>query len=395
MNTYVLLALLVIFIVFIIGLFLRFSLVSPFYIVSVIWFTSYSVGLIYGDYYYPLNNQGFGIWLLWYSVFIIVFVIIFLGINGVQKRNVIINQHSLVSPNYSFALIFLIGYLVYLFISLNLFSFENPFLVLRLNAVGIDKVFDDIRLDIVGRFYPIIWGLFVFENVYRSKENYFKRLLLWLLMIIYGLISVSKLYLFAPFFMWFVIRVMLEGKLRFLWQAQIIGASFTAMVVIDFLRGGDLNFGSLLSIYIYSPLIAISYFDFSLNDYFAPFLFRFFYAIGESIGIMQMPIGTVFPYVYVPAPVNAFTVMFPYYHDFGYPGVALGAFLHAVIFSFLYARSVVYGGFWLCIYAGLSICLLMQFFNDSLSQMLSFNMQIIITSFVVHMISRRLSVQPR
>jgi len=81
--------------------------------------------------------------------------------------------------------------------------------------------------------------------------------------------------------------------------------------------------------------------------------------------------------------------MQPFYHDFGMLGVLLEAVIYGLFFSILYFLSVKRGGFWLILFSGYSIVLVMQFFADLLISRLSLNLQLLLYALIIFWTSRK------
>jgi len=99
-------------------------------------------------------------------------------------------------------------------------------------------------------------------------------------------------------------------------------------------------------------------------------------------------VDVIFPYVNVPVLTNVYTVMQPFYHDFSLTGVAIGAVVYGVFFSFLYFFALRVRGFFLALYSGFAIALLGQFFGELFLMMFSGNLQFLLVLLFIFSLSK-------
>jgi oligosaccharide repeat unit polymerase len=105
--------------------------------------------------------------------------------------------------------------------------------------------------------------------------------------------------------------------------------------------------------------------------------FRFFYALLFKIGISDVkPQELIREYMYIPDPINVYTVYENYYLDYSYYGMIIpGIFL--IVHYLLYAKARRKSGVWTFYYASSTYPLIMQFFQDQYFSLLSIWLQVI------------------
>ena len=92
----------------------------------------------------------------------------------------------------------------------------------------------------------------------------------------------------------------------------------------------------VISIYLYSPIVALGNLSPS-TEFFGMETFRFFYALFYSFSISNIePIKVISEYVNIPFPTNVYTIMRPYYNDFGLFGVFLGSIFFSLFFGYIF-----------------------------------------------------------
>ena len=384
---YILSAVVLIIIILCIAIFFHISLFSPFVITALSWLLSFFPALFFYEEFYPLTGNVFFLWLIWFTVTSIVFFFFYFY----EKKNTWQETEVCKLPlDYSVAILILIAWLGYKMWVIGNTGPAHFFLNLRLSAINAEG-FSSIGL--VGRFYPLAFALFLFEHVYEREENRRLRFLLWCLMLLYAVATMAKLSLLTPFVSWAIIKGM-KGKLKIKKFIILVPVMFVLMMAIHFVRAGvdTSSIRDVLAIYTYSPLVGLGYINVDNSLPIGAYVLRFLYAVGYRLGITQVqPMNIALPFIEVPKPTNTFTVIYPFYFDFGLLGVLLGALFYGLFFSFLYLFSIKGRRMALTLYSGYSIYLFLQFFGEGFIMLFSFNLQIFIWVVLIYLVSRRVN----
>lgn len=150
------------------------------------------------------------------------------------------------------------------------------------------------------------------------------------------------------------------------------------------------TFLDFVATYLASPAVAFSRLSADLTPQIGTNTFEFFYAVFDKFGIGQFEVHEKLQdFVWVPMPTNVYTVMQPFYIDFGYGGVAFFGALYGVVFGALY-RMYRNGSFFAraCYSYGVFI-LALQFYQDNFMLSLSYNIQLAILFFLLLPTTRR------
>ena len=134
----------------------------------------------------------------------------------------------------------------------------------------------------------------------------------------------------------------------------------------------------IISVYILSPLPA---FDLVLNgekQFVSNQTFRFFNVVGDKLGIVDRQNESENAWAQVPIYTNVYTVMFPFYSDFGYVGLCIFGFICGCFWSILYNKSFAGQFISRVLYAMFSYTIYLQFFSDYLFNYLSVFFQVFI-----------------
>lgn len=143
--------------------------------------------------------------------------------------------------------------------------------------------------------------------------------------------------------------------------------------------GKEESMEDIVLTYVLSPMPA---FDMVLNGEkeFSPGrTWRFFLAVANKSGLVEKSNDKDDSgWVNVPVLTNVYTVMFPYYVDFGYWGIFIFALILGGGWGILYGEMMRGTPLFVVIYAVLTHSLLLQFFADYIVNYLSMVLQIII-----------------
>ena len=359
---------------------------SPPVLTGAVWFIVFIAGLIFNDKFYPLSDQAFSAWLIWFSITGI--VSFFLTPAGSQRAPY--KPIRSLNFDYSFLLISLIFWLIYRIWVIGSSGPEHFFLNLRLSSNQLDG-FEP--LGFIGRLYPLIFALFIFEHVFTNEKNLHLRILCWIWMLAYAIATMGKFAVLTPMLTWCAIRG-IQGHIKPHTLALIGTCTFFLMLLAHFVRAGnedETTLFDMLAIYIYSPLVALGHLEQATVEQFSPYVFRFFYAIGSTLNLSAPPATVILNYVETPLPTNVYTAMQPFMHDYGLIGIPLGAVTYVAILNFLYHRALHGHNLALALYAGLSIALTAQFIGDLLITLLSLNIQLFLCIAFTWLASRNIN----
>lgn len=382
-------ALALIVLVFGLAAFRRCSLYSPLMMSTLIWLIVFVVGFFSEERYYPIKENAFISWVIWFMVTNLIF---FLSYPSGMKSDRIGTEIRKIPVDYSLPLLFLIVWLCYQIWVVGSSGPGEFFSNLRMSSVS-PEAFTNFGF-VITRSNPLVFALFLFEHVYANRENRNLRLMLWCYMLLYAIGNMSKYLILIPVLSWIIIQG-IAGRLNAAKIALLVASVFPLMMAVQFIRGGLVSYAhsiwEIVALYMYSPIVAFGYMDIDTSMPIGAYMFRFFYAIGNILNIAPHPVKIFLPFVEVPMPTNVYTVMHTFYHDFGLLGVTLGAVLFGLFFSCLYYLSVRLGGFWMVLFSGYSIIFFMQFSGEFLFLGFSNNLQLMLYSLAVFLVSRKVN----
>lgn len=364
----------------------RCSIYSPLMISASVWLVTFIAGLIFQERFYPIQENAFIAWFIWFMVTSMIFFLLYPSrVKTAWSRTEI----RRIPFDYTVPLLLMIVWLGYRIWVVGNTGTDQFFFNLRMSAINLGGF---ASLGLVTRFYPLVFALFLFEHVYAHQENRHLRLLLWCWMLLYAVASMGKSQFLTLILSWVIIQG-IKGRMKVGTLVLLATVAFALMMALHFTRASyESTIIDVLAIYIYSPIVALGYLDIKDLMPFGAYVFRFIYVIANYLGIAPLPVTTITPYVKVPELTNAYTVMQPFYHDFGMLGVPLQAVIYGLFFSCLYSLSIKKGSIGelgLVLFSGYSIVLVVQFAGDLLVMNLSGNLQFLIYTIIVFLVSKK------
>ena len=130
----------------------------------------------------------------------------------------------------------------------------------------------------------------------------------------------------------------------------------------------SMTFMDFFGMYITSPLVAFEKLQITISDTFASNTLNDFYPQLLRFGIKIDYISRLQEFVFVPVPTNVYTIMQPFYNDFGCMGVAFFGFLYGSLFGFIYRKFKEGSALYKCFYTFLIEVIVIQFYNENFLQ---------------------------
>lgn len=185
-----------------------------------------------------------------------------------------------------------------------------------------------------------------------------------------------------------IIYFLLKKRKISLKKVAVTGIILLAgLFIINVVRTGineNANIADFIALYVASPPVAFEYIEHETTSQFGAYSLRFFYAIASSFDDTIITVSNHMDPVYLPYPANVYTVLQPYYQDFGIIGVAFFACLIGAFMGFLYRKSlcstnIVFQG----LYAYYVVKMVNQYFQDGFFLSLSVAIQLSVILFFV------------
>lgn len=175
-------------------------------------------------------------------------------------------------------------------------------------------------------------------------------------------------------------------------RTLVLTAGFILVVfyIFNLARSGDETysdnetFADFIAMYLASPAVAFCRLSAELTQQVGTNTFEFFYAVLDRFGFGPFVVHQKLQdFVWVPMPTNVYTIMQPFFTDFGFSGVAVFGAIYGFIFGVLYRNYRNGDGVSRVLYSYAIYILVLQFYQDNLMLSLSYIIQITIITILL------------
>ncbi|MDU1904880.1 MAG: O-antigen polymerase [Dysgonomonas sp.] len=278
-------------------------------------------------------------------------------------------------------------------------TMEADFLFnLRMANTGIVET--EYKYGIFQYVFAIAYVSLLIETYSSEKIN--KRIIILLIInILLSIITMAKstfFFLFIPFacIKIFTLNISIKKLIPFL------GIIVLFMIFVQLMRTGEDSenvISTMFNVYIFGGIPALDQIvvadTHTLN--WGEMTFRFFYTVKSVVlggGIEDGNyINNIFSngqYVFVPYPTNVFTVIFPFWMDFGFLGVLVGGLIFGILAGLIYKLAIRKRAWSIVFYSYLVAVLVLPFFGEYLVTNLSYTIQLILLSYIANVFNYRI-----
>lgn len=131
------------------------------------------------------------------------------------------------------------------------------------------------------------------------------------------------------------------------------------------------------STYVLSPPVAFCRVRQEITDQFGTNTLETIYLFLNRLGANVEVHEKTQEFVYVPVYTNVYTIMQPFFRDFGYFGVAFFAWVYGLMSGMLYRFSCNGNPFYVCLYTYMVYVLILQFYQENLFLSIVFVLQLV------------------
>ncbi len=246
---------------------------------------------------------------------------------------------------------------------------QNIFLHLRMLNTKMDENIQ-ISFGFISYLVPALLIAYLIELSRLSKSN---RMIVFILFFANSLVcfvSMAKTSILI-FVISSIIVLYRQGKIKRKQILVCLISLFSLFVILQIYRslGGEkINIVDFVGLYLLGGSVAFDSLESIIPTYDGVHVFRFFYAIANSLGAKCEVSATILDYTTISDDLlgtNVYTVMYPFYMDFGLIGVFVGGLLYGIIGGYLYKKSL-HGTPGLVLYSIFFAMMLMQSIGDLL-----------------------------
>ena len=366
------------------------NIFAPGVITSSIWIVCLSLYLLLNHDLPPLSNHFLMLLLTW-IVLLVVSSILMQKLNFSQKK-ILKSGYQKEEPNLFIRDIYLtvsviafIFFLYWVYRVLN--SGDDTYswgLRLRREAMNVEKN------KIIYLNY-LLWQLaFLLELAYFSKKKWYRVFIPALFCLSIGFFAMAK-----GFFLTFFIQGMciLYFKKQVVMKHFLLGIIITCLIFLGIqrLRGHYNSVEKQVSMYVLSGMAALdkTVVPFS-SSYFGENVFRITYAVPYRLGLSDIePIDPYTPFVKVPILTNTYTVLYPYYKDFGYWGIVIFAIFSGCFFGWIFRKACQGLLFYIILCSYFSNFLVVQFGGEALFTFFAAHFRFVLFLYLPFFISKQ------
>ncbi len=360
------------------------SFYSPGFLNGITWLSLIILYQLIPHHYNALNDKFPSAILLWVVIF-----------NLCSLFSFLLTTKSVAVDSYNHKIfrieiwLSVIGTLILAFNSIKIAA-QNPayfFIYLRSLSTGLDE---GVKMEGVSA----IWGyarsgmIVVYLIMLLNIEKYSKRTIwiMLLLNLLTVLVTMAKSQLFAILFASAII-MLYKDKIRI---KHILTGGLLFLILcltmqdVRSAESDEVNANGFFAAYILSGSAAFDKYDSTSQPSHINTL-RFFYAVTNSLGLSDTEAPpTILPYQSISNRgdiTNVYTMLYPYYTDYGYVGVAVFAIILGLIFGSVFKKSNT-NNFFKIIYSLISVALVFAFFGEILMSNLSTYIQYLIFAWL-------------
>lgn len=320
------------------------NIFAPAVFTNLIWFVCFAAFFIIPKNLPPLTIRFLGCITIWILSF--TFFSLLMSKVRVKKDNSPIEASKLIRDLYLVISVCSSPILLkFLFDVISHGPYDNFFISLRLAAVGyLPPYFTETFGSSYGGIYSIIWSVsYILEIAYFDKRHKFRFFLILLIVLAYGAITVSKA-VFVDFFILSLVLLYVRGKVK-LKVLSYVGVILLFLIfTLQSLRHGA-DFSNIeeryefITLYLNSSMYAFDVVEPMSSNHLGENVFRIFYHVVNKIGLSSIePIDPLLPFIQTPIITNTYTIMYPFYKDFGVIAVFIFACLYGMLYGYLYKR---------------------------------------------------------
>lgn len=343
---------------------------SPWTITILVWLGIAFLFAIYGDKLYPVTRQFYISIVLWLTVFLSAS---FLTFNLMEHKTVPTPQDGVDVNRYFFYFFFVIAvilspmYLYEVWKIVSMFDSKDMMSNVRLLSIYGDSM--------GSLYYALVLApaLLMIALWRYPKMPRWQLVVIIMCCIINGLAIMEK----GTFFIIILCSIYVlyqRGKIRFGTIGIVLGIMVLLFFAFNIFRvGEDTDYAKnetlldFIAMYVMSPPVAYCTVTEEISDVFGSNSLSIFYALLSRLGIANVETGgKLQEFVYVPVLTNVYTIMQPFFKDFGQMGVAFFAFLYGLLHGYLYRLSQNGNVFGICLYTYEVHILILQFYQENI-----------------------------
>ena len=362
------------------------NIFAPTTIISALWLFCIMAYWLYPNDLLTLKDKFYTGICLWVGLFTFSALIvqsIYVKANNTSEPNINVRNIYFIISIISFPLAVWNIYFL-----LNKFGINNSniFYSLRKLAIGDVKGLDE---GVSNNYFSTLWMItYAIELLHFKRKNIWKIIILLLINLSWALLVMAKMNFLSIILTTLIIlffKNIIKPKIIYISLAVIfvLFTAFQALRAPD--RKKKVKEYDFFSLYVLSGMPAFEKIEPNSAHYFGESTFRVFYKIGHKIGLTENKgENALLPFTNIgkikPQGTNVYTTLYPYYKDFGFPGIIIFGIIGGVFYGYMFKKITRKDNAMLITYSLLVTLFLTQFMAETTLSALSFIIQVIILS---------------
>ena len=351
---------------FFIGYYYSKDILAPYTLISLLWGGILFLYLTLDHNLFPIYNKfpcAIFIWVITFYIFSM--FVEYSPRVSYANRKYFIRPNKTIIKLYYFLTFLSIPIIVYTLIREALMNGTGNFLLyLRMLNTGLDENIEAPNFGVLSYFISTSLVLFLIELTDFSSKKLYKIILLFILNLFVAFITMSKT-MFLILLLSSVIVLYKKKKISV--KVIILSLVFFALfsIILQSYRSmdGEIDKYSFFFTYLLSGSVAFDYMP-EINQSWGANSFRFVYAIMNALGVNVTVNNAILNYIFIPEATNVYTVLYPYYTDFGYIGVFIFACLNGSFLGFLNRKSKEGHPAYVVLFSIFSVFLVLNFIGE-------------------------------
>lgn len=218
-------------------------------------------------------------------------------------------------------------------------------------------------------YYTLWLATYLLYLIDANKKHWKRTVILGCLTLLFGIATMSKtMILTVGIITLFVLykRGIISTKYILIGGAAVLAMMIILQGIRHSMSMDKEEVENIFELYILRGFCAFDTLRPCSSPHFGENVFRIFYAIPYKLGWSSIePIDPILPWVYEPVATNTYTVMYPFFLDFGYVGVGVFAVVLGAGVGWLYKKSEQGNSFYTILYAYFCVMIVMQYVQDN------------------------------
>lgn len=232
-------------------------------------------------------------------------------------------------------------------------------------------------------FYYMLWiATYLLYLKDATKTKWRRAVIMGLLVLSFGVVTMSKTFVltFAVMTLFVLFQRKIISTRHIVLGILVLMVGLVGMQFVRYHTSVDgENVSSMFELYVMANFNAFDTLKPCTAGHWGEHVFRLYYVLTNKLGLSGIePINPILPWIFHPVATNTYTVLYPFFLDFGYPGIALFGVLLGCGTGWLYSHCKQNEEFFVLLYAYFCVLLVTQYNGEAFFTNLAGNIKFIL-----------------